>query len=134
MTDVQRGIAVINDNGDIKAVVKCDGNGKGSLYMSFIAQEYLGDSRSGREVKVRFDGGEPYVVEARYGEQTAHIFNLVPGNVGARILQDMLQAQRMVIQLTKYNYDTVTTSFDLTDAAAVIKQAAFACGDTNWAS
>lgn len=81
MTDAKRGIAVINSGGNISPVVKCDSNGPGQLYISFISQKYLGKTisryrSSTRSVKFRFDGGEAYDIEAYYDGRTATILNV----------------------------------------------------------
>lgn len=137
MTDAQRGIAAINLSGKITPIVKCDTNGPGSIYISLLSKEYLGQtvsrygSGANRDAKFRFDGAEPYTVSASYNGRTANIFDLKLGTPGARILTDMLTSRRMVIELTDFHYASVSDAFDLGDSADVIKKAVQACQDTS---
>jgi hypothetical protein len=133
MTDVKRGIAVLNSGGKIIPVIKCDENGKGSLYVSFISENYLGAVRyKNRAVKVRFDSSAPYDVMAYHDGRSASIFDLKPGSANGRLLKDMMTAGEMVVQVTDYDYNTYTEKFSLGNAGEVIKSAIETCGDTEW--
>jgi hypothetical protein len=133
MSDAKRGIAAINSGGKITPVVKCDNNGMGSMYISFIASEYLGAVKyKTRNIKVRFDSSEPYEVSAYHDGSTASVFDLKPGAASGKLLTDMMTAKRMVVQLTTYDYDAVTDVFELDNAGEVIKKAILTCGDATW--
>jgi hypothetical protein len=136
MTDAKRGIAIINLEGIITPVVKCDRNGHGSLYISLIAKKYLGKvpSRYGsgafRAAKFRFDGAAPYEIQAYYDGNTANFIDVGEGKPANRLLKDMASSKRMVVALTNYEFESVGDAFDLLDAREVILKAAQTCGDT----
>lgn len=134
MTDLKRGIAsVMGDNGML--VLKCDKNGPGSLYIDVVSKEYLGGVSSRmRDMKYRFDGGQPGTILATYDERSALLFNLKPGSKGGDFISSLRSSSKLVVEVTDFRYSGNYITFDTTGAAATIAKAAQTCGDTNWTS
>lgn len=132
MTDVKSGIATINRGGYIKPVIKCDESSNGSLYITFIANRYLGVTRLKRKIVVRFDEGTPYKVSAYQYKRSAVVRKLDPKKSSGRLLMDMYNSKNMVVQLITYDGDVITDAFALDNAADVIYQSIDTCNDTAW--
>ena len=135
MTDAKRGISLLlGDAGGL--AIKCDENGPGSLYISFISTEFLGSTsgRDGRLVRYRIDKGEPSDMVIKYNDSTASIFDLSPGSEGGNFLNNLLESRELVVQLTSYRYETYTILFDTTGIEEAVAKSAQVCGDTEWLS
>jgi hypothetical protein len=143
MTDAKQGLAVMNFGGEVAVLARCDTNGPDSLYIVFSSQAFLGErlsrysglktpaGKAYNSAKVRFDGKEPYDVKVVYGKTAASVASLKPGSEGERLLLDLANSKRIALELRTYDFEPIQTSFDLEDAASVIKQAATTCGDAS---
>jgi len=133
MTDASRGILASPTEDDITMVVKCDSNGPGTLYISFIAKNYLGALRNNRrEIKYRIDGAQAEGISAYYDGRTASILDLKPGTNEGRWFARVLGASKLTVQLTSYDYDSYAQVIDLTGFRAGVGRAAATCRDANW--
>lgn len=133
MSDASRGILASQATDDITMVVKCDTNGPGTLYVSFIAKSYLGALRnSSREIKYRLDAAPPESILAFYDGRTANVLDLKPGTTEGRWFARLLGASKLTVQLTSYDYDSYTQVIDMTGFRQGVGRAAAVCRDANW--
>lgn len=133
MTDATRGLSILR-GGDDLLVIKCDGNGPGSLYISFLSGDYIGSlsSNRNRQIKYRFDGGEIQTINAIHERDYLLIGDVKPGSSGGRLLARLAESKSLVVQAHGYDYQQHTFQFETTGAAEAIQKAATTCGDTNW--
>lgn len=133
MSDARRGIAN-TPSGPIVLVVKCDRNGPGTIYLSFIADQYLGGTsrNSGRDIQFRIDGAPAERISARHDGRTASIFNLSPDRSGGQFLRRIVDASELTISLTNFRYESTVHVIDVSGARAAITQVAQTCNDTDW--
>ena len=132
MTDATRGI-LVSETEDIRMVFKCDNNGPGSLYVSFISKRYLGGARyKMRAVKYRIDSAPPEEISAYHDGSTATILDLKPASNGGRWLGRLLSASKLTVQVSNFNYDTYTQVIDLNGFRPGLVRAASVCRDANW--
>jgi hypothetical protein len=133
MTDAKRGVAVINPQGKIIPVVKCDKNGPNSVYISIVSRAYLGEGAyDTRPVKFRFDSGVPFDINADYEDFAASFLNLDTVPAQRQLLFQLKASKSVVIQLTDFEGDLITEVVSLTGATAVIEKAVTTCGDTTF--
>lgn len=133
MTDAKRGISLLlGDAGGL--AIKCDQNGRGSLYLSFISTKYLGGMgwRKNRALHYRIDKGEVNSISADHNGSTASVLDVSPNSDGGRLLSALRTSHQLAVQLTDYDNQLQTIVFDTTGAREAIAQSAAACGDDNW--
>ena len=135
-SDAKRGIAMTKPAKDGAIVVKCDKPGADSLYVSIISMTYLGSDRIRRTFtgglnKYRFDEAPPAdLPTARYDGRSAHLFS--KDALSFLKALETADPKRLRLQLVTYDSNIVQIDFDVTGAAAAIKQTAEICEDTRF--
>lgn len=134
MSDATRGIASSAEADSITMVVKCDQNGPGSLYVSFIADNYLGGTRGNRirALKYRIDDAAPQTIAAYYDGRTANLFDFKPTSAEGRWFAETLGAKKLTVQVTSYDFDAYTQVIDLEGYRLAVSKVAAACKDSHW--
>jgi len=133
MSDASRGILASPSDDDITMVVKCDTNGPGTLYVSFISKHYLGALRyKMRDIKYRLDAAPPQSISGYHDGATANILDLKPGSAGGRWLASLLGASKLTVQLTNYDYQSYAQVIDLAGFRNGVGRTAAICRDSNW--
>ena len=134
MTDVKRGIASIaaNEQNGLIAI-KCDRSGPGSLYLHFIATNYLGKGRSGsRDIEYRVDGSEVQKLNAYHDKSMAIVTNNAPNDAGGRFIKQLRDANKLVIALYSYEFERYVSTFDISGAREAIRNVVSVCEDSKW--
>lgn len=115
ITDQSRVIAALDGSGG-SLVVKCDSPGPNSVYIHFIAGEYLGEGRSGRrEVIQRFDDAAPVTNQWTHDGRAAILTN---NREVASFVRSLIGATRVAIRARTFQFQEVTALFDVNSADA----------------
>jgi len=124
--DLGRGIAARAGAQGEMLVVKCDTGGTRRMYVSFIADEYLGAGRySTRNVDLRFDGNPAFSQRWYHDDMTASIFDQVPVEV---FVSQLLVADTLAIRVTDFEFGSHTYVIDVSNSRAAVSRAYEACG------
>lgn len=125
LTDVVRGIAVVEDAGKIFAV-KCDRPGPGSLFVSFLPQRYLGgtaDEPDLGKVVTRIDDDPAVLDDWAYIYRSANYM----GDGRYTLIERLKQAKRLRVRLQVPDGEVVDAVFDVNGAADAIAAVENAC-------
>jgi hypothetical protein len=135
MTDARRGIAATDIKNTITLIVKCDGNGQNTVYMSFLSDDYLGGTSSSkyRDISYRLDGAPAQTITGWYDGKTANLLDLKPTNAAGRFLKAVAGTNKLTIQLTDFEGASHVAVIDTTGGKTAILKVAETCGDTNMA-
>jgi hypothetical protein len=117
-------------------LIKCDKPGKRSVFAVVVATTNLAaplpaQKFESQPVTVRMDTGSPYDENWRFNDKFAMAVD--QGNVRSltRLLQKLVGANTMDIQLKPLNHSIYTTSFKVAGAKEAIAKVYADCGDTN---
>lgn len=129
LTDLSRGIAATQDDSGAALVVKCDimDGAPGDMYISYIADGYLGGTRSNRsrELIYRVDDETPVEVMASHDGSTASVLS----RMGAQsIIEDLMDGDTVFFRARSFDYDTHDARFSLIGSSAAISRAYELCG------
>ncbi|MEN5362449.1 hypothetical protein [Brevundimonas intermedia] len=129
ITDESRTIGIIK-GGENALAIKCDSPGQDSVYVHFIADEYLGEGRyRNRDLTQRFGDAVPVTQNWSYDGRGAIL-------TSDRAVDDfstaLLTADRLALRATTFEHHQVTALFALKsdDTGEVLRRVYAGCSDT----
>lgn len=129
ITDESRSIAIIR-GGESSLAVKCDSPGPDSVYVHFIADEYLGEGRyRRRDATHRFGDATPVTQNWNYDGRGAI---LIDDRAVDQFNGEMLSAERLALRATTFEFRQVTALFSLTpeDTTEAMRRVYSGCNDS----
>lgn len=116
--DSHRAIVVKLESSENGVVVKCDKQGRDSLYIGFLTNNYIGSSSSRRsDAKIRVDKNQVIESKITPDGRYAYIFD---DGVTEKVLREMIAGEEVFFRVITFDYEYADAKVDLRGAKEAI--------------